>query len=154
MTSLRAAVSPVGRLWSMSERRGQSRHADTDTSVNTSMPSCKRKHSGPEEGKLLILKYPFMGSALFSEAATKAIMSLRTNTKERNLLSLGKAKQSFSDYFWHIWYFWSALIYSHCQTTDPRPCLPEELQTQRQKLLMYLYLATRGKEGGEKTIVW
>lgn len=41
----------------MSERSGQSHRADAGTSVNTSMPSCRREHSGQEEGKLPISKY-------------------------------------------------------------------------------------------------
>lgn len=43
--------------------------------------------------------------------------------------------------------------YSHSWTTDPCPRLPEEPQPRSQKLLMYLYLTTRGKQGGEGTIV-
>lgn len=40
-------------------------HADADTSIHTSMPSYSRKHSGPDEGKLPISKYPFMESVFF-----------------------------------------------------------------------------------------
>lgn len=64
MTSLWAAVIPVGCLWALSERElGSPNHLHQHAIMK------HRKHSGPEEGKLPISKYPFMERWSWSEAS-------------------------------------------------------------------------------------
>ena len=92
-------------------------------------------------------KYPFMESALFIEATVMPVTSLLRSTKERNLLYLAEVFQSI---FLAYMKQHSDTVYSHCQMTKPWPPLPTKFQPPRQKLLMYLYLATGGKQCKEK----
>lgn len=61
MTSFWAAVIPLGRLCAVSERRGQSHHADADTSIYTAMPSCSKKRSDPKSLEITHVKIPIYG---------------------------------------------------------------------------------------------
>lgn len=95
MTSLWAAVIPVGCLCALSERESWA-----VPTIWTSMPSWSIENTVVQRRG----NYPFQNIHLWSaEAEAKPVMSLQTNTEERNQLSLERVMWSVSD-AWHMQY--------------------------------------------------
>lgn len=148
MTSFWAPVSPVGCLWAVS--RKQSCHTGADTSVYTSMPSCRRKHSGAEGENTHFKNIIYGKCAIFEVKYVHANKLLKT---ENCSIYRMQRKLSSEKDFWYIWCFGRSIwIYIHGRAKEPWSHLLEGLWPWRQKLLMYL--AARGRQGGERTIVW